>query len=248
MQILPRHAAGSKTDLQVVVIGNSRTVVTAFDGAAGEVVAALPTAAVLAGDTGGLGLESGQAAVIVSVVPAATGVLTGALPDAVVLRHQDAPIAIRYEPVSGLGTDRLANALAARELYGAPVFAVDCGTATTLTLVDETGGLAGGAITLGLGSARDALAARTAQLPEVPLAVPASPIGSDTRSGMQIGLVLGHAGMIGHLAERMAPGVPIVMTGGWSALLADLVPGAVRHGNLTAWGGRVYWESRKAGS
>lgn len=239
---------GGKTALQVVVIGNSRTAVTSFDGAAGEVVGARPTAAVLAGDLAGLGLAPGREAVIVSVVPAASAMLATACPEAVVLVHDDAPIEIRYDPPTGLGTDRLANALAARALFGAPVLAVDCGTATTFTLVDADGCLAGGAIALGLGSARDALAARTAQLPEVPLEVPPTALGGDTRTAMQVGLVLGHAGMIAHLAERMAPGVPIVMTGGWSGLLADLVPGAVRHGNLTAWGGRVYWESRKPGS
>lgn len=230
------------------MVGNSRTAVTAFEDETGDLIGTVPTAAVLSGDVSALGLRPDLKTLVVSVVPEATAILACKHPDVQVLRAEDAPIAIRYEPPSGLGTDRLANALAARALFGAPVLAVDCGTATTLTLVNAQGELAGGAIALGLGSSRDALAARTAQLPEVPLAIPPTAIGLDTRTAMQVGLVLGHAGMIAHLAERMAPGVPIVMTGGWSSLLVDLVPGAIRHGNLTAWGGKVYWESRRSGS
>ena len=248
MQILPLRPPDGKTTLQVVVIGNSRTAVTLFGCDAAKDVAAAPTADILAGETAALELGARVPTVIVSVVPAANAVLSAAVPEAVFLRHDDAPIEILCSPRTGLGTDRLANALAARDICGAPVLAVDCGTATTLTLVDAAGRLAGGAITLGLGSSRDALAARTAQLFEATLQVPTAAIGTDTLSSMQVGLVLGPAGMIAHLAERMAPGVPIVMTGGWSRLLADLVPGALRHGNLTAWGGRVYWESLKARS
>jgi type III pantothenate kinase len=123
------------------------------------------------------------------------------------------------------------------------VLAIDCGTATTLTLVDARGRLAGGAIAPGLTPCVDAVRHHTPRLPGFPVEWPASAIGRSTVESLQVGVVRGHVAMIRALAAEMAPGVPIVMTGGWSAMLADRVPGAVRHGNLTAWGGKVYWES-----
>ncbi len=241
MRILPWKSGESKPGVQVVVAGNSHTTRTVFRGGE-EAVTRLSTADLVDGRLGALDLQPELDTVIVSVVPAADPVLQVACPRAGFLLHEDALIAIEYDPPESLGADRLANALAARELYGAPVLVVDCGTATTLTLVDAAGCLAGGAIGPGLTPCLDAVRTHTPLLPGIPVEWPSRAIGRSTIESLQIGLVRGHAGMIRALAAEMAPGVPLVMTGGWSPLLAQRV-GAVRHGNLTAWGGRVYWES-----
>lgn len=256
MRILPWNAPGRKPGVQVLVVGNTRTTRTEFDeGAASGILAGGPpprgsapvtailTADLVAGRTELLALQPDLDTVVVSVVPPADRVLLEACPRAGLLRADDAPIAIHYDPPESLGADRIANALAACDLFGTPVLVVDCGTATTLTLVDASGALAGGAIAPGLTPSIDALRQHTPHLPPIEVEIPPSPLGQTTVHSLQSGVVLGHAGMIRHLAGEMAPGVPIVLAGGWARLFETLIPGAVRHGNLTAWGGRVYWKS-----
>ena len=51
--------------------------------------------------------------------------------------------------------------------------------------------------------------------------------------------------MIRSLADERAPGARLILIGGWSNLLSHLLLGAVRHDNLTPWGGKVYWEHVK---
>jgi type III pantothenate kinase len=71
----------------------------------------------------------------------------------------------RYRSMDALGADRYCGALAARQRYGAPVIVADCGTATTLNVVDRDGVFLGGAIAPGVETALRALHERTAQLP-----------------------------------------------------------------------------------
>ncbi|MCX7001774.1 MAG: type III pantothenate kinase, partial [bacterium] len=66
----------------------------------------------------------------------------------------------RIEP----GVDRLANALALRELHGLPACAIDVGTAITLEVVDRRGAFVGGAILPGVALQYAALAQGTAQV------------------------------------------------------------------------------------
>jgi len=53
-----------------------------------------------------------------------------------------------YDP-GEIGPDRLANAFAARALYGTPVIVLDCGTCLTSEVIDAQGVLIGGNITAG---------------------------------------------------------------------------------------------------
>ena len=59
-------------------------------------------------------------------------------------------INIRYENPRELGSDRIANAVAAYEEYGAPTFFIDFGTATTFGVVGEGGVFLGGCICPGV--------------------------------------------------------------------------------------------------
>lgn len=225
----------------MIVVGNTHAARTVFAGGS-EATTRQPTADLCAGDVAALDLRPDLDTVVVSVVPPADRILAAACPRAGFLTAEEAPLPIRYETPESLGADRVANALAALALYGAPVVIADCGTATTLTLVDASGALAGGAIAPGLGTCIAAVRTHTPHLPEFPVAWPESPLGRTTVESLQVGLLRGHAALIRELAAGMAPGARLVLTGGWSPLLAERV-GAVRHGNLTAWGGKVYWES-----
>ena len=116
--------------------------------------------------------------------------------------HQDAffvepgvrtSLAIRYDNPTEVGADRIVNALAARELYGAPVVVVDFGTATTFDIVNSAGDYAGGVIAPGLVISAEALFSLTLpvftrSMSDVPRsssgATPAPPCNRDSSSAM----------------------------------------------------------------
>ena len=135
------------------------------------------------------------------------------------------PIAIGVESPGTAGNDRLVNAYAAARLHGPPAIVVDLGTATTFDVVNATGSFVGGAIAPGIGLGLDALAARTAQLPRVPLALPSRAIGTNTVEAIQSGTVLGHVGLVTHLVRVISAELEaghgakprVVLTGGLAA-------------------------------
>ena len=99
---------------------------------------------------------------------------------------------IRYENPKEVGADRIVNAVAAIELYGAPLIILDFGTATTFCVVNEKGEYLGGAIAPGIGISLNALVERTAQLPKVEMTVPDKVIGKTTVHAIQSGLLYGY--------------------------------------------------------
>jgi type III pantothenate kinase len=127
-----------------------------------------------------------------------------------------------------VGADRLSNAAAVEALYGSPVIAVDLGTATKFEVVGRGGVYRGGAIAPGVTVARDALLSRTALLPEVEIAPPPSPIGTNTPHAIQSGTFWGYVSLIEAMIERtkgaLGENARIVATGGLTPLIRDYVP------------------------
>lgn len=148
-----------------------------------------------------------------------------------------------------VGADRVLNALAARELHGAPCVVVDFGTATTFDCVSRRGEYLGGAILPGPRLAAKALNLHTAKLPEVPVAPTRRVIGKDTVECIQAGLYWGYLGMIERvltmtLAEMKAPRATVVLTGGLAPLFSRHLKGAVHEPNLTLRGLRLAADSK----
>ena len=112
-------------------------------------------------------------------------------------------INIKYENPREVGSDRIANAVAAYELYGGPCITIDFGTATTFGAISERGEFLGGAICPGLKLAAEALTERAAKLPRFELAKPETVIGRNTITNMQSGIVYGYIGQVNYLVERM---------------------------------------------
>src|SRR4029078_8445682 len=71
---------------------------------------------------------------------------------------------ILYDNPKEVGPDRIANAVAAYELYGGPTIVVDFRTATTFEAISEKGEYLGGAIIPGIEISLDALFGRAAAL------------------------------------------------------------------------------------
>lgn len=102
-----------------------------------------------------------------------------------------------------VGADRIANAVAALETYGAPVIVVDFGTATNIDVVDEQGGYRGGAISPGLMVSASALFDRASKLSSVPMEAPARALGTTTEEAVQSGLIIGAAAQAEGLVRRI---------------------------------------------
>jgi type III pantothenate kinase len=132
-------------------------------------------------------------------------------------------IPIRYDDPREVGPDRIVNAVAAKDRYGAPVIVVDFGTSTNFDVVSPEGEYVGGVLAPGIEISMDALFARAARLVKVDYAAPASVIGKTTVGGLQSGLVYGFAGqvdgIVGRIREELGAEASVVATGG----LADLV-------------------------
>src|SRR5215211_3866275 len=134
-------------------------------------------------------------------------------------------IPIRYDDPHEVGPDRIANAVAARERYGAPCVVVDFGTSTNFDVVSAAGEYIGGVLAPGIEISMDALFARAARLFRVDFAAPPSVIGKTTAAALQSGLVYGFAGqvdaIVGRIREELgAPDAPAIATGGLAALIS----------------------------
>ncbi len=127
-----------------------------------------------------------------------------------------------------IGTDLVANALAAYLRYGKACTVVDFGTALTMTTISAAGEILGVSIAPGLKTAIRALFANTAQLPEVPIQLPASALGKNTTHAIQAGVVLGYEGLVRFLLGRIRAEVGddaiAVATGGLSDAIPSLHP------------------------
>jgi len=157
---------------------------------------------------------------------------------------------IRYDDPREVGPDRIANAVAAKDRYGAPCIVVDFGTSTNFDVVSPEGEYVGGVLAPGVEVSMDALFARAARLFRVDFVAPPSVIGKTTQTALQAGLVYGFAGQVDAIVERVRAELGVdaqtVATGG----LAELVVPHTRTIErvdpfLTLEGLRLVWERNR---
>ena len=133
---------------------------------------------------------------------------------------------ILYENPREVGADRIANAVAAWDMYGGPSIVVDfSGTATIIDAITGKGEYLGGAIIPGVEISLDALFERAAALRQVELVEPRSAIGRNIIESVQSGAVYGFAAQVDGLCRRfMAELGPatVISTGSLSGLIAPL--------------------------
>jgi type III pantothenate kinase len=156
-------------------------------------------------------------------------------------------IPIRYDDPREVGPDRIVNAVAAKERYGAPVVVVDFGTSTNFDVVSPEGEYVGGVLAPGIEISMEALFARAARLVTVDYSAPPSVIGKTTVGGLQSGLVYGFAGQVDGIVRRirgeLGAEARAVATGGLAYLVAPHSETIERVDPfLTLEGLRAVWE------
>ncbi|TMJ96897.1 MAG: type III pantothenate kinase [Actinobacteria bacterium] len=227
--------------LLAVDVGNTQTVLGVFDGdrlaehwraateseRTGDEIGALVARLLELRD---LGFDDVTSVALASTVPALVRSYTDFAE-----RYANAPVLvlgpgtktglpILYDDPREVGPDRIANAVAARERYGAPCIVVDFGTSTNFDAVSADGEYVGGVLAPGVEVSMDALFEHAARLVKVDFVEPRSVIGKTTASALQSGVVFGFAGQVDGVVTRMRDelgnGARVVATGGLAELIA----------------------------
>ena len=239
-------------------IGNTHTHVGLADGKRVVRQANIPTLAWFGGAAAGrvqqiVGKNKIEGVALCSVVPQATLLAHKAVRSVWKLEALELTpktlrgVGIDYPKPNSIGPDRLANAVAAKFHFGAPVVVVDFGTAVTFDVVNAKGNYVGGIIAPGLAVMTNYLHEKTALLPQIKIRDIKTAIGKSTEEAMLVGAVHGYRGLVRELIgqlkrELSAKKLPVVATGGYAKLIAAKLPeiSAVAP-DLTLEGLRLVW-------
>ena len=156
-------------------------------------------------------------------------------------------MAIRIERPQELGTDRLANAVAAFEKCGGACVVADFGTTINFDAVSAEGELLGAAIAPGVDISLEALHQRTAKLPKVELSEPEAAIGRDTFAAVRSGVVYGFAGcvdgIVSRIRDELGDEATAIATGGLAAAITPFCEEIDEVDDfLTLTGLRLIWD------
>lgn len=181
----------------------------------------------------GADLARMEGVVLCSVVPAVTPIvreavelLTG-LTALSVGSGVKTGLNLRIDQPRALGSDLVANAVWAAHRGRLPCVVVDMGTATTFTVLDQTGTLIGTAIAPGVKASLDSLRHMAAQLPAIRLEAPRGVIGRNTVDAMQAGTMYGAAamvdGMLARIAQSLGETPSVLLCGGTGQAVAPFL-------------------------
>lgn len=174
-------------------------------------------------------VESITGSILSSVVPPLSNIIKSAVEKIVGL----SPLVIGSGIKTGLnilmdnpkqlGSDLVVDAVAALNEYGAPSIVIDCGTATTLSVIDKNKNYIGGQILPGVKISLDSLVSRTSQLSRISLEAPKKIIGKNTLDCMKSGIIFGSAscidGMIDRIEEELGYKTTVIATGGLAKVI-----------------------------
>ena len=159
-------------------------------------------------------------------------------------------IPILYDNPREVGPDRIADAVAAYDLFGGPTIVVDFGTATTFEVVTAKGEYLGGAICPGVGISLDALFGRAAGLRRQEPTAPERVVGRSTLESISSGTIYGFVAQCDGMCDRVEAEVgepcTVVATGGLAGLVVDHSERIQHHEPwLTLHGVRLVYERNR---
>ena len=194
-----------------------------------------------------------KAIVLCSVVPALTAVYENmarhyfSCDPLTLTSSHDLGLPLAHRDPGQIGTDRLANAMAAKEFYGTPAVVVDFGTATTFDVIDAKGTYAGGVIAPGVITSSAELFRRAAQLFKVRIQKPDKLVAEDTATALQAGIYFGTIGQVesilAGIEKELGERPQVIATGGLAELWREGVKAIdVVDLNLTLKGLHLFYE------
>lgn len=163
-------------------------------------------------------------------------------------RDLPCPLPLDYTTPATLGVDRWLGALAAHRRFGRAVV-VDCGSATTVNLVEADGTFRGGPIAPGLRAFAAGLAAVTPALPAPRLDAAVVMPPRSSQDAVDAGVLVGYGGLVERLVAELLRGArgpaQVVVTGGHAGhLLRNVRLRAVHLDDLVHQGLRLLAEER----
>jgi type III pantothenate kinase len=220
--------------LLAVDIGNSAIKLGLFDGETLTSKFSIPTKRSPTSDEIKLAVgdrlsESIDAAIVCSVVPETDSPMRDFLRTAIdtnptfVNNSFNFGLQINYRPLNSLGTDRLVNAFAAVQKYGAPCIVCSLGTATTIDAVSRDRKFLGGIIAPGLDAMPEALHSKAPRLPKVTPEKPGNLLGNSTEESIQSGIYNGYVAMVRGLIDQVRSDFEVkttILTGGNAKVIA----------------------------
>lgn len=133
-----------------------------------------------------------------------------------------------------IGADLIAGLVGARSKTAGPLVVVDCGTATTLSLLSAQDEILGVAILPGIKTQIKMLMEKAPHLADsIHVVIPEQPYGTNTVESIQSGILYGHAHMVEGFVRRYSalPGLADLQVfgcGGLFTTIAGLCPGVGR--------------------
>lgn len=128
------------------------------------------------------------------------------------------PLVNHYQTPETLGMDRIANAVAAKNIFPHdPVLVIDAGSAITYDFITSDGSFMGGNISPGMGMRIKALNHFASRLPLVDAKWPDSDMGRNTTEALQAGVAWGIVHEIDGYIHRLSKEndkLKIILTGG----------------------------------
>lgn len=135
-------------------------------------------------------------------------------------------IKLGYSDPAEIGADRIADAVAARKLFGAPVIIINMETTTTFEVIDKDGNFAGGIIAPGLEISARELSNNAAKIPVIDIKAPKTVVGKSTREAVQAGVVMGEVaridGLVGMIWRELGYQTKVIAAGANTKLIQML--------------------------
>lgn len=149
-----------------------------------------------------------------------------------------------------VGSDLVASAAAAMEHYSDCSIIIDMGTATTFTYIDQKV-IKGVAIMAGLVTQRDALIRNASQLSQFEFKTPEKVLGTNTIDCLNSGFLFGHTlmiqGMVEQIKKEYKTNPKVIVTGGASRFIRDLLNHETIYDDLLLLKGlvNIYYKNQK---